>query len=266
MDTSIEYQSFRSDGVEIAFVDVPPEDTQPRGTVLLIHGFASNIQANWVDTSWFRTLGREGYRVVACDVRGHGRSAKLYDETLYGARIFAEDARRLLDHLEIPTAHVIGYSMGARITAFLAMTHAARVASATFGGLGANMVIGLPGARAIAHAFLADSLDEVTHPTARSFREFAEATGSDLKALAHCILSARAKISREMVAGIEVPVLVAVGTNDPIGGPAEDLALMIPGAVAAPLEGLDHMKAVGARAFKDAAVTFLATHTPAANS
>ncbi|MEO0619900.1 MAG: alpha/beta fold hydrolase [Pseudomonadota bacterium] len=261
----MDYQTFSSDGVEIAFVDALPAGGDPRATVLLIHGFASNLQTNWIDTSWFRTLGREGYRVIACDVRGHGRSEKLYDEALYGAKIFAEDARRLLDHLEIPQAHVIGYSMGARITAFLAMNHASHVASATFGGLGANMVIGLPGARAIAHAFLADSIDEVTHPTAHSFRAFAEATGSDLKALAHCILSARAKISREMVAGITVPVLVAVGTEDPIGGAAEDLAEMIPGAVAAPLDGLDHMKAVGARVFKDAAVSFLGRHSPGPN-
>ncbi|MEL6423203.1 MAG: alpha/beta fold hydrolase [Pseudomonadota bacterium] len=242
---------------------MPPQTDMRAGDVLLIHGFASNIEANWVDTSWVRTLSRAGYRVVACDVRGHGRSQKLYDETLYGAKIFAGDAAALLAHLAIPEAHVIGYSMGSRVAAFLAMEHGARVRTATFGGLGANMVIGLPGARAIAHAFLADTISEVTHPTARSFRAFAEATRSDLKALAHCILSARAKITEEMVGSIRCPVLVAVGTEDPIGGSAQALADMIPGAEAAPLDGFDHMKAVGARPFKDAVLDFLSRHAGA---
>lgn len=252
----MDFKSFDSDGVEIAFIDETP-DNHAGSSILLVHGFASNIQTNWVDTGWIRTLTREGFRVVACDVRGHGRSEKLYDEALYGAPIFCADAHRLLQHLNIKQTHVMGYSMGARISAFLAMKHPDIVQSAIFGGLGSNMVVGLPGARAIAHAFLADSIEDVGHPTALSFRAFAESTGSDLKALAHCILSARAKITKEMVAGITVPVLVAVGTNDPIGGSAGDLAAMIPGATALDLEGLDHMKAVGARSYKDGVIAFL---------
>ncbi len=252
----MDFKTFDSDGVEIAFIDETP-DNHVGQSILLVHGFASNIQTNWINTGWVRSLMREGYRVIACDVRGHGRSEKLYDESLYGAPIFAADALRLLQHLGIKKTHVMGYSMGARVSAFLAMQHPSLIQSAIFGGLGSNMVIGLPGARAIAHAFLADSIEEVTHPTANSFRAFAESTGSDLKALAHCILSARAKITKEMVASITVPVLVAVGTEDPIGGSAQDLAAMIPGAKALDLDGLDHMKAVGARSYKDGVTAFL---------
>ena len=246
-------KTFNSDGVEIAYLD--EGEGRP---ILLVHGFASNVQVNWVDTGWVRTLRQAGDRVIAMDVRGHGESEKLYDETLYGAPIFARDARLLLAHLGIEQADVMGYSMGARVCAFLAMKHPEIVRSAIFAGLGANMVIGMPGARAIAHAFLAPSIKDVGHPTAYSFRAFAESTDSDLKALASCILSARAKITKAMVEQIRVPVLVAVGTHDVIGGSASELAELIPGAEAFDIQGRDHMKAVGDKTYKAAVLDFLA--------
>ena len=87
--------------------------------VLLIHGFASNARTNWRDTGWMRFLGGHGFRAIALDNRGHGASDKLYDPESYTGPAMAEDALGLLDHLEIAKADVIGYSMGARIAAFL---------------------------------------------------------------------------------------------------------------------------------------------------
>lgn len=255
----IQMQHFSSGGVDIAFIDEGAAEAT-NGTVLLIHGFASNVAANWVDPGWVRTLGRAGYRVIALDNRGHGQSAKLYDEAAYGPRLMAEDARGLLDHVGVEHAHVMGYSMGARVTAFLSLMHPGRMRSAIFGGLGANMVRGLAGARPIANALLAPSMAEVTNATARTFRAFAEATHSDLKALAACILSSREPFSAEMAGQIKLPALVAVGDQDVIGGSATDLAAMIPGAEAFVIEGRDHMKAVGDLRFKEAVVAFLAKH------
>ena len=252
----VNMQHFSSAGIDIAFIDEGAEEAT-KGCALLIHGFASNVTANWIDPGWVRTLRQAGYRVVAFDNRGHGESAKLYDETFYGPRLMAEDARGLLDHLGIEKAHVMGYSMGARVTAFLALIHPRRMRSAVFGGLGANMIRGLAGARPIANALLAPSIDDVTNGTARTFRAFADATHSDLKALAACILSSREAISAEMVQQISVPVLVAVGDRDVIGGSAADLAAMIPGAEAFVIEGRDHMKAVGDHRFKEAVLAFL---------
>ncbi len=251
--------AFTSDGLTIAYLDAPAEGP-PGEPVLLIHGFASNAKVNWADTGWVKTLTRAGYRVIALDNRGHGDSAKPHDSDLYGAPLMAEDARRLLDHLGIPKAHVMGYSMGARITAFLALAHPDRVASAVLGGLGINMVRGVGGARPISAALLAPSIDDVTNETARSFRAFAEQTRSDLKALAACILASRDKISAEALAQLKPPVLVAVGSEDVIGGPAADLARLIHGAEAFVIEGRDHMKAVGDRTYKDKVVAFLGLH------
>lgn len=244
--------SFDSDGVEIAFID--EGEGEP---ILLIHGFASNVEVNWVSTRWVSTLNSAGYRVIAIDNRGHGASEKLHDVEAYGAPLMADDARRLLDHLGLERADVMGYSMGARISAFLSLQNPDRVRSAVFAGLGYNMVRGVGGTGPIARALEADSMDDVTNETAKTFRAFAESTGGDLKALAACIRSSREKITPEDVGRISVPVLVAVGTKDVIGGSATDLAALIPGAEALDIEGRDHMKAVGDRQYKDGVLDFL---------
>ena len=246
--------SFTHDGIEIAFIDEGPRDGEP---ILLIHGFASNIATNWVQTLWVRVLTRDGRRVIAMDNRGHGASTKSHRTEDYGSPLMAEDARRLLDHLAIARADVMGYSMGARITAFLALAHPERVRSAIFAGLGINMVRGLAGTGPIAHALEADSIDDVTNPTARTFRAFAEQTKGDLKALAACIRSARAVLSAEMLATLKMPVLVAVGTDDVIGGSATELAALIPGAQALEIPGRDHMRAVGDPVYKRGVEAFL---------
>jgi len=245
-------QRFSSDGVDIAFID--EGEGEP---ILLIHGFASNHAVNWVNTGWIRSLTGAGRRVIALDNRGHGRSAKLYRPEDYSAPIMAEDARRLLDHLGIARADVLGYSMGARIAAFLAMRHPGRVRSAVFAGLGINMVRGMAGTGPIAHALEAESIDQVTNPTARTFRAFAEQTKSDLKALAACIRSSRDPITPEALGALRCPVLVAVGSKDVVGGSAADLAALIPGARALEIPERDHMKAVGDRRFKEGVIEFL---------
>jgi pimeloyl-ACP methyl ester carboxylesterase len=244
--------TFLSDGIPIAYMD---EGDGP--AVLLIHGFASNHRVNWVSTSWTRDLVAAGRRVVAFDNRGHGESGKPHDPDVYPAPVMAEDARRLLDHLGIERADVIGYSMGARIAAFLALAHPERVRSVVFSGLGDAMVKGIGGSAEIAAALRADSAADVADEAARGFRTFADQTGSDREALAACITSARQTISAEELAIIPVPVLVAVGSEDSIGGSAEGLAALIPGAEAFVIQGRDHMRAVGDRQHKAAVLDFL---------
>lgn len=245
---------FNSDGVDIAFID----EGEPSGPpILLIHGFASNLEVNWGGTGWVDLLSKDGRRVIALDNRGHGKSEKLHDIADYGAPIMAEDARRLLDHLNIARADVMGYSMGARITAFLAINHPDRVRRAIFGGLGINMVRGVGGSEPIAEALEAESLENVTDLTGRVFRMFAEQTGSDLKALAACMRSSRVKISSDALSKLTMPVLVAVGTDDLVGGDPGDLAAFIPKGQAFHIKGRDHMKAVGDRTFRAAVIEFL---------
>ena len=244
--------SFQSDGVRIAYWDEGQGDP-----ILLIHGFASNAGTNWVDSGWVQALVASGRRVIAFDNRGHGQSEKLYAPENYGAPTMAEDARALLDHLAIERADVMGYSMGARISAFLVLRHPERVRSVVFAGLGINMVRGMVGTGPLAKALEARSIHDVTNDTARSFRAFAEHTKSDLAALAACMRGPREKITPEFLAEITVPVLVAVGTEDVIGGSGAELAALIPGAKLLDIKGRDHMKAVGDASFKQGVLDFL---------
>src|SRR4051812_19631042 len=123
-------QHFSSNGVDIAYV--VHGDGEP---ILLIHGFASSVAVNWRSTSWIDTLVADGRQVIGFDVRGHGASAKLYHPAAYRLQLLATDGRNLLDHLGMPRADVMGYSMGARIATVLALDYPQRVRSLVIGGM-----------------------------------------------------------------------------------------------------------------------------------
>lgn len=242
---------------DIAYYDYLPNDASSSKTILLIHGFASSAQVNWVGTGWVKWLNDAGYRVIAIDNRGHGRSSKFYSADDYGPDIFAADALALLDHLEVSQCDIMGYSMGARITCWISHQEASRVRRAIYGGMGSRIFGGSGGHEVIAAGLETDAPETITDPTALAFRKFADATRSDRLALAACIRPAREKITQEMVASIQVPTLIAVGSIDDIGGSPHELAAMMPNAEAVLLDGLDHMKATGAESYKRAAIEFL---------
>ena len=245
--------SFHNGSVEIAYLDEGGGDP-----IVLVHGFASTKNVNWVYPAWVSTLTRAGRRVIALDNRGHGESDKLYDPELYHIGTMAGDVRALMDHLCIARADLMGYSMGGRITAYLAAHDPQRLRSAVLGGIGMGLIEGGGPSENVATALEADSLDDVSDPMGRTFRAFADQTRSDRRALAACLRGSRRLMTREETASIPVPVLIAVGTTDDVAGSAHRLGEVIAGSQVLDIPNRDHMRAVGDRVYKDGVTAFLA--------
>jgi pimeloyl-ACP methyl ester carboxylesterase len=244
--------SFHNGGVEIAYLEEGESDP-----ILLVHGFASTKNVNWVYPGWVSELKKNRRRVIALDNRGHGDSAKLYDPEAYRIPTMAGDVTALMDHLGIERADIMGYSLGARMTAWLARYQPQRLRSAIFGGIGIGLIEGGGPGENVAAALEASSLEEVTDPVGRTFRAFADQTRSDRRALAACLRGSRGLMTKEEAAGIAVPVLIAVGTADEVAGSAQALGKIIPGSQVLDIPNRDHMRAVGDKVYKAGVLEFL---------
>src|SRR5258708_6144496 len=244
--------SFNNGAVEIAYLEEGEGDP-----ILLVDGFASTKNVNWVYPAWVSELKKNGRRVIALDNRGHGDSAKLYDAGQYHIGTMAGDVTALMDHLEIARADIMGYSLGSRMTAWLAQSQPQRLRSAVLGGIGIGLIEGGAPGENVAAALEAVSLDEVTDPVGRTFRAFADQTRSDRRALAACLRGSRGLMTMDEAAGITVSVLIAVGTTDEIAGSADALGKIIPGSQVLNIPNRDHMRAVGDKVYKAGVLDFL---------
>jgi pimeloyl-ACP methyl ester carboxylesterase len=244
--------SFHNGAVEIAYLDEGEGDP-----IVLVHGFASSKNVNWVYPTWVSELKKNNRRVIALDNRGHGDSSKLYDPEDYHLGIMAGDVTALMDHLGIERADMMGYSMGGRITAMLGQTQPQRIRRAILGGIGIGLINGGGPGKEVAEALEAPSLDDVTDPVGRTFRAFADQTRSDRRALAACLRGSRRLMTKEEAAAISVPVLIAVGTADEIAGSAQRLAEIIPNSQVLDIPNRDHMRAVGDKVYKAGVLEFL---------
>ena len=241
---------FDSDGVRLHFVLHGPEAGPP---IVLVHGFASDYQLNWVGTRWQETLTKAGHRVIGLDCRGHGSSDKPHDPAAYALRTMAADVRRLMDHLQIETANYLGYSMGAKIGVQAMLDLPKRLGHVVLGGVGWGGPFHT--AEEIARALRGEPTD---NPVAKTFYDFAKARPSnDLEALAACILGPQPKPDTASLARITNPVLVVVGEQDDIVADVDRLIESIPTARLVRIAGRNHMSAVPAGEFKKAALEFL---------
>jgi pimeloyl-ACP methyl ester carboxylesterase len=269
-DVRAEDHFFDSNGVRIHYIVVG--EGEP---VLLIHGFSVDIGRNWATPGIIKALSRD-YQVIALDNRGHGQSDKPHDPKKYGAEM-TEDAVRLLDHLKTDKAHVVGYSMGARVTAELLASHPDRLLTATLGGFGAIRTD--PGQMRF-WGELAESLEQgrgigpllvrltppgrpkPTEAEIAAVNARINATG-DMKALAALLRgSQRTALTREKQSANRVPTLGLVGSIDvgALAG-AEDLKHHMANYDLVVIDGADHMNAVGRPQFIKSLKEFLGKHS-----
>lgn len=244
--------SFESDGVEIVYDDVgegPP--------VVLVHGFASSRQGTWKDTGWYDALVADGRRVLAVDCRGHGESGKPHDPAAYGRDAMAEDVVRLLDHLGIDEADLMGYSMGGGLALGLLLAHPERFNAVVPAGVGESTLTDRRDGSAIAEALEADDLADVETQRGTEFRVFAENRDNDLLALAAIQRARSADLDGARLADATLPVLVATGDEDDLVGRPEPLAEAIPGAEVVAVPGADHLSTTDHPRFEAAVLDFL---------
>lgn len=244
--------SFDSDGVVIAYDDVgagPP--------IVLVHGFASSRHGTWKDTGWYDALREDGRRVIALDCRGHGESEKPHDPEAYGRGTMAEDVVRLMDHLGIEEADLMGYSMGGGLSLRLLLSHPERFNAVVPAGVGETALQDRGDGSQVAEALEADDLDEVETQRGTEFRVFAENRGNDLDALAAIQRARRSDLDESGLAEASLPVLVATGNEDELVGRPEPLADAIPGAESVAIPDADHLSTTDHPAFHEAVLEFL---------
>lgn len=240
--------------------------------VVLIHGFTVNIPMQWDMPGITKTLA-QNYRVIALDNRGHGQSGKPHDPKQYGKEM-AEDVIRLLDHLKIEKAHVIGYSMGAMITCNLLATHPDRLLTATLGGAAGikkdadtkffdELADSLDSGNGIAPLFKALTPAGKPAPTADEIQGVNKMilNFNDPKALAAVVRGFKGlAVDYKKLKGNTVPTLLIVGEIDPLKKGVDELKPNPGASEEFVVPGGDHMTALSKPEFIQHITEFLAAH------
>jgi pimeloyl-ACP methyl ester carboxylesterase len=250
-------QFFDSKGVRIRYIEQGAGEP-----VVLIHGYTGTAEGLWVTSGVFQQLAKN-YRVIALDCRGHGKSDKPHDVKQYG-REMALDIVRLLDHLKIQKAHIVGYSMGGAITAKLLTLMPERFLTATLGGSGGTM-----GWTTEDDARIEKEAQEMEQGANRSMllrlwptdkpKPTEEEIEAELKKrrdanpnLDRVALAAVRRSNRERVvtesqmAAVKVPTIAIVGTADPIMERVNRLKKVMPQLKVVTIDRATHSGEVGA--------------------
>jgi pimeloyl-ACP methyl ester carboxylesterase len=239
---------FDSNGVRIRYVE---EGQGP--PVVLIHGYTGTLDRHWINTGVFTSLARD-YRVIALDCRGHGKSDKPHDPARYGAEM-SQDIVRLLDHLKIRRAHIVGFSMGAIIAGHLLSTSPDRFLTATLVGHPAvhrwqaeddseadasarDLESDTP-FRSLILGVSAPGAPRGEEEIRRLSRQMAAA--NDTKALAAYHRGRRMlAVTDAQMAAVRVPTLGIIGTADPSIAGMRELTQVMPALKLVVVDGAEH--------------------------
>ncbi len=238
-----------NDPIQLHYEVIGPSNGFP---TLLLHGFASNSDLNWVQSGWVKRLLEMERRVILMDQRGHGQSAKPHSATPYDRGLMAADCGRLLDHLGIGRFDCIGYSMGARVALQLLVATQARCRRAALLGLahfGPSRLATQLAARLLGRAHAYAGTDELY--------DFAVSVpGNDVVALAYC-LEGRHPPLHNVLGQVSAEVLVVAGERDALRLEAQGIATVMSAARYLEVAGLTHGNIFVASSVQTRVVRFL---------
>ncbi len=243
------------DGTRLSYLD---KGAGP--AVVLLHALTANWQANWVETGVVEQLVRAGYRTIAPDARGHGRSEApdAAADAAYHPDVLAEDAAALVKLLEIEPVSIIGYSYGARTAAQLAAAGEIELRSVVLGGVAMSSLTPISsGAEtdAILAAVQADDQAVAGDESIVAMRARMATWNARVFAVA-AIYGALRDAGPIDLDAITVPVLVVNSPMEP-----DDVVASIPGARSVTIGG-DHLTAPLDPAFAATIIAFLEETNP----
>ncbi len=220
--------------------------------LVLLHGFFSNAQTNWIKYGHAATLVEAGFRVIMPDLRGHGDSAKSHKAARYPKDALADDGFALIAHLGLTDYDLGGYSLGGRTVARM-LVRGAVPRRAIISGMGLSGLTDTSVRAALFRAvFATPGMHKPGSPEWRA-EAFMKSTGADPVALSH-VLDTFVDTSARELAKIDVPLGVICGVDDHDNGSAAALAELVPSATLIPVPGT-HMTSVVMRdlggAFRD---------------
>ncbi|TPG55626.1 alpha/beta hydrolase [Roseomonas nepalensis] len=269
---AVEDRFFDAAGVRIRYIEEGRGDP-----IVLVHGYTTNTEEQFVRPGVFQALAAS-YRVIAMDARGHGLSGKPHDPAQYGAEM-GLDVVRLLDHLGLRRAHILGYSMGAHIVAQLVTMRPERFVTAILGGASGRRNWSNEDQRRVDiesaemdQGLLTSQIVRLwprnePPPTDTQIRERSaqQLAGKDPRALAAVRRSNPAQVVTEaQMAAVTVPTLGIVGTADPYLRDFQQLKAAMPQLQLVTVEGASHGSLPGTPEFVRAILDFVRAHPASA--
>ena len=239
-----------SDGVTLAWYELG--EGRP---VLLLHGFFSNAETNWLKFGHAQALAARGFRVIMPDLRGHGQSEAPHEARFYPPDVLARDGRELVAHLGLADYDLGGYSLGGRTAARMAIL-GARPRRLIVSGMGLRGMLDT-GRRADHFREILTGLGTHKRGSPKWLAEmFLKTTGGDPKAML-ALIDSFADSTEEELRAIAMPALILSGAEDQDNGPAEALAALLPQGRYVEVPG-NHMSAVTKPELGRAMADFLA--------
>lgn len=223
--------------------------------VLMLHGFFSDAQTNWIKYGHATAIAAKGFRVIMPDLRAHGDSAKPHDAAAYPPDILSRDALALIAKLTLTDYDLVGYSLGAR-TALRMLIAGATPRRTVISGMGYQGVTDATRRGGFFRRVLSEG-GTFERGTPEWFAEaFLKTSGGDPKALIH-ILDTFVSSTAAELAALDRPILVLCGEEDQDNGSAQQLAEALPDARYQPVPG-NHMSAVAKADLGEAIAAYLA--------